>query len=53
MISTKGKTYTFSVHDVEFVHVKLSWIFLAISLLGSAVVFPLYNWFKPPKYVGV
>lgn len=50
MIANKGKTYVFDVNDEEFVHVKLSWIFLAISLFGSAAIFPLYNRFKPPKY---
>ena len=38
----------FDVKSDDFVHVKLSWIFLAFSLLGNFIVFVVYR-FKPPK----
>lgn len=44
----KGKTFTFNIHDPEYAKVKLSWIFLGISLISSVIIFPLYK-FSPPK----
>jgi len=43
-----GKSYKINIHSNNFVQVKLSWIFLGISLVASAVVFPLFR-FSPPK----
>ncbi|EDV27705.1 uncharacterized protein TRIADDRAFT_53673 [Trichoplax adhaerens] len=38
----------FDINSEDFVKVKLSWIFLGISLCGSAVVFPFFK-YSPPK----
>lgn len=38
----------FDVKSDNFVHIKLTWIFLAFSLLGSFIGFVVYG-FKPPK----
>lgn len=38
----------FDVGTDDFVQVKLAWIFLAFSLLGSFTVFIIYG-YKPPK----
>lgn len=48
MIADEGHVYEFNIWSDEFVHVKMAWIFLAISLFGSAVIFPLFK-FAPPK----
>ena len=48
MIADGGHVYEFNIWSEEFVHVKMAWIFLAISLFGSAVIFPLFK-FAPPK----
>lgn len=44
----KGKPFVICIHNQEYVKVKLSWIFLAISLALSAIVFPLFK-FSPPR----
>ena len=48
MIADEGHVYDFDILSDEFVHVKMSWIFLAFVLLGSAVIFPLFK-FSPPR----
>ena len=48
MIADTGRVYTFDFAAPEYTNVKLSWIFLGLSLLGSAVIFPIFK-FKPPK----
>lgn len=48
----KGKPYTFDIHDTHFLKVKMSWIFLGISLVSSIVIIPLFR-FSPPKPFGV
>ena len=48
MFADGGQVYTFDIYSEDFVFVKLSWIFLAIALFGSSVVFPLFK-FSPPK----
>ena len=50
MIADTGHVYTFDFAAPEYTNVKLSWIFLGLSLLGSAVIFPVFK-FKPPKWV--
>ena len=47
-IYDKGKSFHICIHDKEYTKVKLSWIFLASSLVLSALVFPIFK-FKPPK----
>ena len=46
--SSKIPYECFDVSSDDFVQVKLAWIFLAFSLLGSFIGFLVY-WFKPPK----
>ena len=43
-----GKPFVFPIHDDVFAKVKMSWMFLGISLLSSAIIFPLFK-FSPPK----
>ena len=43
-----GKAYTFDIHQPAFLKVKMSWIFLGISLISSIIVIPLFK-FSPPK----
>lgn len=47
-IYDKGRSFVVDIHSSNFDQVKLSWIFLGISLVASAVVFPLFK-FSPPK----
>lgn len=43
-----GQPYRFNVHSTAYSQVKLSWIFLGISLLATAIVFPIFK-FSPPR----
>lgn len=45
-----GKPFPVPIHAHTFAKVKLSWIFLGISLISSLIVFPIFK-FKPPMYV--
>jgi sodium/potassium/calcium exchanger 6 len=47
-----GRSIPVPIHAPGFSTVKLSWIFLGVSLFASAVVFPLCK-FKPPMPYGV
>lgn len=51
-IYDKGKSFIICIHDKEYTKVKLSWIFLASSLVLSALVFPIFK-FNPPKAYGI
>ena len=44
-----GEPYRFHIHTPEYSQVKLSWIFLGISLVGCIIVFPAFK-FSPPRY---
>lgn len=45
-----GAPYRFHIHSPAYSEVKLSWIFLGISLVGNTVLFPLFR-FSPPRYI--
>lgn len=49
-IFNHGTPYRFYIHTMPYSQVKLAWIFLGISLISSAIVFPIFK-FSPPKYV--
>ena len=44
----QGHPYQFDIHSPSYSEVKLSWIFLGLSLLVSVIFFPLFR-FSPPK----
>ena len=44
----EGRPFRFNIHSEVYSKVKLSWIFVGVSLAMSFVVFPLLR-FKPPK----
>lgn len=47
-IYNHGEPYRFHIHTAEYSQVKLSWIFLGISLVGCIIVFPAFR-FSPPR----
>eukprot|EP00731_Ephydatia_muelleri_P028400 Em0020g44a len=47
-----GHTFLFDIHQSSFNEVKLSWIFLAISLVSTLIVFVVSR-FNPPRWYGV
>lgn len=44
-----GQPFRFHIHTMSYSQVKLSWIFLGVSLVSSAVIFPAFK-FSPPRY---
>lgn len=44
-----GRPFPVPILKPSFEKVKLSWIFLGISLFSSAIIFSVFK-FKPPKY---
>jgi len=45
-------SFSFDIHSSNFAKVKLSWIFLCVSLFTSLIVFPVTK-FNPPKIYGI
>ena len=48
-IFNHGEPFRFYIHTEAYSQVKLSWIFLGVSLVSSAIIFPIFK-FSPPRY---